>query len=94
MAVLGGVDSLQTQDAFIVDFQMLENEAGGLIKALLKLCPRLGVVILCPDPAQPLTEQLKSQAVFAGCAEPPGCRIMQALITAKALRTASYNRGD
>ncbi len=92
MAVLGGVDSLQTQDAFIVDFQMLENEAGGLIKALLKLCPRLGVVILCPDPAQPLTEQLKSQAVFAGYAEPPG-RIMQALITAKALRTASHNRG-
>ncbi len=87
MAVLGGVEALQTHDVLIVDIRLLAAEMSGLLKALLKLCPRLGVVVMCPDPEDPQFAPLKSSVVFAGYAEPVG-RMMQLLIIAKALRVS------
>ncbi len=92
MAVLGAVDSLQAQDALIADFQLLKTDFEGVIKAILKLCPRLGVVILCPDPDAPPSVFLKSQVVYAGYGEPVG-HIMQFLIAAKALRASGQAPG-
>ena len=87
-ALLGKVDSLRIQDAVILDLQLLDDEPEGLIKALLNLYPHLGMLILCSDCAQDLTERLKTQVVFADYKDSPA-KIIQDLVTAKALRAAS-----
>ncbi|MCA1808946.1 MAG: hypothetical protein ABR497_11390, partial [Kiritimatiellia bacterium] len=89
MTLLGGVDDLQKNDALILDVKLLGEEVEGLLRAVLKLCPRLGVVVLCCDPAVGIPE-LKSAVAFAAYDEPVA-RLMQLLIISKALRA---HRGE
>jgi hypothetical protein len=52
VALLAHFESAQPLDAIVVDKQILGLEADGLLKAMLKLCPRVAIVVLCHDPRQ------------------------------------------
>lgn len=85
-ALLAGVQSDLPLDAMLIDKGILGAEADGLLKAILKLCPRVGVVVLseAPDAESPA---LREAIVFQPHAAEPE-QIIRAMIEARA-RTAA-----
>lgn len=81
VSLLAYFEASQAPDAIVVDKRILGLEADGLLKAMLKLCPRVGVVVLCHDPSQEASE-LSSLVVFAPYGLDPE-RLVRAMIEAK-----------
>jgi hypothetical protein len=63
VAALARIESKPQPDGIIVDSRVIMEEARGLLRALLKLCPGSAVVVLCDRP-QDLSEQLEGDIVF------------------------------
>lgn len=83
VSLLAHVESSPALDVIVVDKRILGLEADGLLKAMLKLCPRVGIVVLGQDPRRE-PSGLSSRIVFA----PYGLgleRMIRALVEAKGL---------
>lgn len=83
VALLSSVESLRNLDAVVLEKQLLGEEAESLLKAMVKICPRVGIVVLCPDPLQE-SAALSSLIVFESAGATPE-KIIRALITARTL---------
>ena len=81
VSLLAYFESLQALDVIVVDKHILGLEADGLLKAMLKLCPQVGVVVLCHDPRQEPAGS-SSPIVFAPYGLGPE-RIIRSLVEAK-----------
>ncbi len=81
VSLLAYFESSQALDGIVVDKHVLGLEADGLLKAMLKLCPRAGIVVLCNDPGQEPAES-NSAIVFAPYGLDPE-RMIRSLVEAK-----------
>lgn len=82
-SALARIENGRNLDAMVIDRYLLGQEAGGLLKAILKLCPSAGIVVLCDDP-QSESEGLSSKIVFLQ-ARAGQRKFLTALIEAKGL---------
>lgn len=85
--LLGKIDYLGKIDAVILDVKILEKEIEGLFKAILKLCPQVGILALCDDPDSSDFCGLKNDIAFVAYDQLHG-QIARLLIIAKALRSS------
>ena len=85
MSALARIDELGDAklDAIVLEKYLLGDEAEGLLRAVLKLYPGAGIVVLCEDPEQE-GEALRRDVIFekthAGAA-----RIARLMIEAKGM---------
>jgi signal transduction histidine kinase len=83
ITALARVEDGHTLHAIIVDKKLLGDEAYGLLKAILKLCPGTGIVVLCEDPdSEP--SSLMGEIVFESRRTSPG-KVIRAMIEAKGM---------
>ncbi len=62
-AALACIESAKDLDAIIIERQMLGTDAGGLLHAIVRLAPQVGILVLCHDPEKE-DAALRSLAVF------------------------------
>ena len=83
MSALARIEEDRNLDAMILDKYLLGQEAKGLLRAILKLQPLAGVVVLCDDPGLE-SGGLASDVVFVeGHADPN--KVLASLVEAKNL---------
>lgn len=58
--VLSRIETGSALDSIVVEKALLGDEADGLIRAVVKLCPSTGVVVLCEDPDAESVELAKN----------------------------------
>ena len=78
-------------DAIIIDRRLLGQEARGLLKALLKLCPAIAIEVLCEDPSSESFKGLSSDITFVTTGAHTN-RILLSLIEAKSLAVKRRSR--
>lgn len=83
VAVLARVESGQQLDMFLIEKNLLGQHAEGLLKAIVKLCPRSGLVVFCEDPAAEARRGMPS-VVYTPTMSAPA-RIYKAILEARAL---------
>jgi DNA-binding NtrC family response regulator len=83
MDALGRIEEAPRLDAMILDSRLLSFQARALLKAILKLRPDAGVVVLSDDPDTD-AQGLETDVVFESPAVKPG-RVAVALMEAKSL---------
>ena len=86
-STLAAIEEDTALDAMIIDSNLLGPEPRGLLKAILKLKPSAGLVVLCEDP-QSMEGELSSDIVFVRSSAPPD-RMLISIIDA---RTRAYPR--
>ncbi|MEI6971556.1 MAG: hypothetical protein WCL44_08560 [bacterium] len=90
VSALARVESTATLHAIVFDRDLLGNEAHGLLRAMIKLCPQTGIVVLCEDPDREVSNLIKD-IVFVQKRTDPG-RIIVAMIEAKTLAAQRRHR--
>lgn len=83
VSVLARVEDETALDAMVLDNRILGHQSRALLKAILKLRPALGIVVLCEDPASD-SQGLAAEAVFESLTAGLG-RLAGALVDAKSL---------
>jgi nitrogen-specific signal transduction histidine kinase len=83
MAALSHVDDGEGLHAIVVEKDLLGDEANGLLKAIVKLCPKAGIVVLCEDP-ETEPDDLKSSIVFESRRADPNA-IVKAMVEARGI---------
>ncbi len=63
VSALARIEGSRVPDGIIIDNRVIMDEARGLLRALLKLCPGSAVVVLCDKPNEE-AEQLEGDIVF------------------------------
>jgi hypothetical protein len=90
VSVLAHVETERALDAVLLDRELLGQQAEGLLRAVAKLRPDAGIVVLCEDPdAEP--EPRPRSVVFAAHMRDPA-RLIKSLLEAKALATSQRGR--
>ena len=83
VSVLAQVESDRHYDAIILDQNIIAQEPHGLLHAIVKLQPAVGIVVLCDDPdGQPV--DLAREISFVPCKTAPDT-IMLAMVEAKSI---------
>ncbi len=82
ISALGRIETGQGLHAIVVEEDLLGDEAGGLLRAVVKLCPTTGVVMLSEDP-RPSQASTSPSVVFVSRRSSPG-RIIKAMVEARA----------
>ena len=82
-SALAHIEADTTLDSIIIDKNFLGPEWSGLLKAILKLRPFAGIVVICEDPTDK-TEILSKDIVFVRTGTPPN-NILTAMIEARTL---------
>jgi hypothetical protein len=83
VAVLARTEAAESLDAIILDKRLIMHEANGLLRALLKLRPSAGIVVLCESPG-PDSAGLAGDIVFTAADTPPN-EVILAIIEARSL---------
>jgi hypothetical protein len=83
VSALARVERGQGLHAMVVEKDMFGDEAVGLLKAIIKLCPTTGVVVLCEDPELE-QEDLINEVVFVQRGASVA-NIVRAMVEAKGL---------
>ncbi|MFC1496936.1 hypothetical protein ACFLS1_00495 [Verrucomicrobiota bacterium] len=81
--VLANMEENKDIDAMILDEYLLEHETKGLLKAILRLCPTAGIVVLCEDPNS-APEELTNNVIFESNRSNPD-KILASMIESKTL---------
>jgi len=83
VSALTRIEEIDDLDAMVLDTYLLGQESKGLLRAILKLRPSAGTVVLCDDPeSQP--EELSGDLVFVHARSAPD-KILASMIEAKSL---------
>lgn len=90
ITALARIESGCNLHAMIIDKDLLGNEALGLLRAMIKLCPSTGIVVLCEDPDHEPPALIKD-LVFIQKRTDPG-RIIVAMVEAKTLAAQRHHR--
>ncbi len=90
VTALSGLDPERAPDGMIWVKSILGAESDGLLRAILKLCPASGIVVLTDDPAAE-TPSLAGSVVFVPT-RATLARIAEALLEAKALAATRHRR--
>lgn len=80
-SALARIEEGKDLDAIILDKYLLGRETQGLLKAILKLCPSAGIVLLCEEP-QTESRELLTDVVFVQERSDPN-KILMSMIEAK-----------
>ena len=90
MSLLSRIEEEKTLDTMVISKQLLGQETKGILKAILKLRPSAGIVVLCEDPA---TESagLSNDIIFES-SRSNASRILSALLEAKSLTASRKQR--
>ncbi len=83
VSALSKVEGGQQYDALLLDKNLLGAEADGLLKAIVKLCPNAGIVVLSDDPDREPTALQHDMAFISSRANPNV--VLKAMIEAKSL---------
>lgn len=83
VGLLAEVQDKQKYHALILDRQLLEQEAAGLLRAIIRLQPSAGVVVLCEDPAAEPSD-LANDVSFMRYGTEPG-QIMLAMVETRSV---------
>lgn len=90
IAALARIESGCSLHAIVFDKDLLGGEALGLLRAVIKLCPSTGLVVLCEDPDREPPALIKD-IVFLQRRTDPG-RIIVAMVEAKTLAAQRRHR--
>mgnify|MGYP001605367249 CR=1 FL=1 len=90
VSALSRVESGKPLHAIVFDKDLLGNEAVGLLRAMIKLCPSTGLVVLCDDPDREM-QDLVNNVVFVSRRTDPA-RIVKVLVEAKTLTVRRRRR--
>ena len=83
VSALARVESEKTYDGMVIDKSVLKHEIFGLLRAIIKLSSRSGIVVLCEDPSsEPL--DLSAEIVFVPVHASPS-KIVVCMMEAKSL---------
>ncbi|MDE0840085.1 MAG: hypothetical protein OSB41_13675, partial [Kiritimatiellae bacterium] len=82
-ALLSKVEGSQSMDAIVVEKALVNEETNGIIKAIIKLCPKSAVVVISPKPEQEDATLRQDAALLPANAAP--AKVMLTLVEAKAL---------
>jgi signal transduction histidine kinase len=82
-ALLSKIEAGQSMDAIVVEKALVNEETNGIIKAIIKLCPKSAVVVISPKPEEEDAALRQDAALLPANAAP--AKIMLALVEAKAL---------
>lgn len=83
MSALARVEDGTSLNAIVLERNLLGDEADGLLRAIIKLCPAAGIVVLCEDPGSE-PEELSRDIVFESGRAGAG-RVVKAMVEAKGL---------
>jgi len=83
VSALARIEDSANIHAMVFDKDLLGNEASGLLRAITKLCPKTGIVVMCEDPDREQGE-LSRNIIFITRRAEPG-RILRAMVDARAL---------
>jgi hypothetical protein len=70
VSVLGHIETETQLDVLLIEQDLLGPQAEGLLRAIGKLCPRAGIVVLGDPPDHPLTHPIP-QLLYANSDIPP-----------------------
>lgn len=88
VTVLAHIESHPKLDAIILEQSLLGQQSEGLLKALTKLCPRAGLVVLCDDPdAIETLRHTRNVVLLSG--ELTSSQLLNALLESRALAGSS-----
>jgi len=90
VTVLAKADATQRLEAIVLDKRLIIQEASALLKAILKLCPGAGIVVLCDDPATE-EQELTSDVVFTSTESQPN-QVILSIIEARSLAMKRKDR--
>lgn len=90
VAALARIESGCSLHAIVFDRDLLGNEAPGLLRAMIKLCPTTGIVVMCEDPDREAASLMKD-IIFIQKRTDPG-RIIVAMVEAKTLSAQRRHR--
>jgi signal transduction histidine kinase len=90
ISALGRIETGQGLHAIVVEENLLGDEAAGLLRAIVKLCPTTGVVMLSEDP-KPIPASSSRNVVLVSRRSSP-TRIIKAMVEAKA--QAAQRQGE
>ena len=90
ISALGRIETGQGLHAIVVEESLLGDEAAGLLRAIVKLCPTTGVVMLSEDP-KPVAASWSRNVVLVSRRSSP-TRIIKAMVEAKA--QAAQRQGE
>jgi len=90
MSALGRVDREAGLDAVIMEYSLLGRQPKALLKAILKLRPSVGLVVLCEDPESD-SQGLTTDIVFESAQASPD-KILAAMVDAKSLAARRETR--
>ncbi|MFT5239842.1 MAG: signal transduction histidine kinase [Candidatus Promineifilaceae bacterium] len=91
-ALLSKVEGGQSMDAIVVEKALVNEETNGIIKAIIKLCPKSAVVVISPNPEQEDVALRQDAALLP--ANAAADKIMLALVEAKALAVRRKRTAD
>ena len=83
ISVLARVESGDMWQAIVVEKNLLGDEADGLLRAIVKLCPKTGIVVLCEDPEREPSDLLGNISFVSRRVDP--ARVAKAMVDAKGL---------
>ena len=90
MSLLSRIEEEKHLDTMVISKQLLGQETKGLLKAILKLRPSAGIVVLCDNPASE-SAGLANDIIFESNRSNPN-RILSALLEAKSLTASRKQR--
>jgi nitrogen-specific signal transduction histidine kinase len=82
-SVLAAIEESAGLDAMILDARLLGQEVGALLKAILKIRPTSGVVVICEDPGS-MPRELSADVVFESV-KAGADKVLASMIEAKSL---------
>jgi signal transduction histidine kinase len=81
VSVLGHIETDPHLDILLIEQDLLGPQAEGLLRAIGKLCPHAGIVVLGDPPSQPLTQPIP-QLIFAS-PDLPAAQLGKVLVAAR-----------
>jgi nitrogen-specific signal transduction histidine kinase len=89
MSALARIESSSDWNAIVVEKGLLGDEANGLLKAIVKLCPGTGIVVLCEDPG--IESQLLSKTVQFTSRRAAPVQIVKSMVEARGLAVRPHS---
>ncbi|MDD4870678.1 MAG: hypothetical protein PHR77_08960 [Kiritimatiellae bacterium] len=90
MSLLSRIEEDRDLDVMVISKQILGQETKGLLKAILKLRPSAGIVVLCENPNIE-SEGISNEVVFESVRSNPN-KILSALLEARSLTASRAHR--
>jgi hypothetical protein len=90
MSALARIEKGHGLQSIVIDKNLLGDESDGLLRAIMKLCPKTGLVVLCEDPEiEP--QDIMTDVVFLSRRANPA-KIIKGMVEARGLAVQHQGR--